>query len=301
MTTFEEKLKAFRERTLPTLIKDAAEIAAIENEVDEVQVEQKDELIECEACPNKIKESQVVTIKMNGNTAKVCKQCAETHQKEYALQQAHIEAEKARKSGERAKEDIEKETEHVVDVDALYTESLAASTTDAERFRKIFTNTIQQKCLGHSVEEIQEMLREAHEVLFDVRAGIQGMLAYRKQLLKDATSEEREKILKSDWLHKPTRIEKTDKVAKKVLSEEEKQERAAEQIIEQMRAKGYNNEKIKAKLELMEIDPPRSFIKAIAPKQPKKSMDEIMIDAMRAKGLSADEIKKRMIAFKGED
>jgi hypothetical protein len=42
-------------------------------------------------------------------------------------------------------------------------------------------------------------------MLFDKRTGIQAKLAYRSELLKDATAEERAKRLKDDWLFKPNK------------------------------------------------------------------------------------------------
>jgi len=95
---------------------------------------------------------------------------------------------------------VEQESDKVLHAETLYTEMLAEKSMDRERFKSVFINTVQSECAGLTLDQIEESIRRDHEVLFDKRTGIQAKLAYRAELLKDATAEERAKRLKDDWL-----------------------------------------------------------------------------------------------------
>jgi len=100
---------------------------------------------------------------------------------------------------------VEQESDKVLHAETLYTEMLAEKSMDRERFKSVFINTVQSECAGLTLDQIEESIRRDHEVLFDKRTGIQAKLAYRAELLKDATAEERAKRLKDDWLFKPAK------------------------------------------------------------------------------------------------
>jgi len=100
---------------------------------------------------------------------------------------------------------VEQESDKVLHAETLFTEMLAEKSMDRERFKSVFINTVQSECAGLTLDQIEESIRRDHEVLFDKRTGIQAKLAYRAELLKDATAEERAKRLKDDWLFKPAK------------------------------------------------------------------------------------------------
>lgn len=102
-------------------------------------------------------------------------------------------------------EDVQRDSERVLNAEALFDEIVNDKLADRERFKLVFINTIQQDCAGKSLDEIEASIRRDHEMLFDTRTGIQAKLAYRSELLKDATAEERAKRLKDDWLFKPSK------------------------------------------------------------------------------------------------
>lgn len=103
-------------------------------------------------------------------------------------------------AGKVADTHVEQESDKVLHAETLYTEMLAEKSMDRERFKSVFINTVQSECAGLTLDAIEESIRRDHEVLFDKRTGIQAKLAYRAELLKDATAEERAKRLKDDWL-----------------------------------------------------------------------------------------------------
>jgi hypothetical protein len=119
--------------------------------------------------------------------------------------EADVEAERALMRAAADPEDVEKASEKTLNAEALFTESLAEKSMDRDRFKAVFINTVQQECAGLTLDQIEESIRRDHEMLFDKRTGIQAKLAYRAELLKDATAEERAKRLKDDWLFKPNK------------------------------------------------------------------------------------------------
>jgi hypothetical protein len=102
-------------------------------------------------------------------------------------------------------ENIEAASDKMLNAEALFSESLAEKSLDRDRFKAVYMNTVKIRCNGLTLEQVEENIRRDHDVLFDTRTGIQAQLAYRAELLKDATAEERAKRLKDDWLFKPAK------------------------------------------------------------------------------------------------
>ena len=147
-------------------------------------------------------------------------------------------------------ENVEKASEKMLTAEALFTESLAEKSMDRDRFKAVFINTVQQECAGLTLEQIEDSIRRDHEVLFDKRTGIQVKLAYRSELLKDATAEERAKRLKDDWLFKPAKkvaAEKTTGTSAKTTSKKPAFDPAAA-MRAALKAQGKTDEQIKTAL-----------------------------------------------------
>ena len=123
---------------------------------------------------------------------------------------------------------------------------------DPERFKEVYINVINQECIGRNRAQIEESIRKDHEMLFDKRAGIQAKLAFRQELLKSASAEERAAALKEDWLVKPLRAKAASAKAKSESSKSSGQPRAKIDPIESMRkallAKGMSPEKVERKI-----------------------------------------------------
>ena len=111
-------------------------------------------------------------------------------------------------------ENIEAASDKMLNAEALFSESMAEKSMDRERFKAVYMNTVKVECAGLTLDQIENSIRQDHEVLFDKRTGIQAKLAYRAELLKDATAEERAKRLKDDWLFKPAKKVAESKSAK---------------------------------------------------------------------------------------
>jgi len=147
-------------------------------------------------------------------------------------------------------ENVEKASEKMLTAEALFTESLAEKSMDRDRFKAVFINTVQQECAGLTLEQIEDSIRRDHEVLFDKRTGIQAKLAYRSELLKDATAEERAKRLKDDWLFKPAKkvaAEKTTGTSAKTASKKPAFDPAAA-MRTALKAQGKTDEQVKTAL-----------------------------------------------------
>ena len=125
--------------------------------------------------------------------------------------EAMVEAD--RQIVKKAESDVEAASDKMLNAEALFTESLAEKSMDRDRFKAVFINTVQQECAGLTLDQIEESIRRDHEMLFDKRTGIQAKLAYRAELLKDATAEDRAKRLKDDWLFKPAKKVKAETTA----------------------------------------------------------------------------------------
>lgn len=170
-----------------------------------------------------------------------------------------------RKVGQKAIDALESEA---IFSENQYLADQFKDTDKKEQFKKIFTQVVQQSCLGKTIDEIDEMLREHHEMLFDTRSGIQALFAFRKELLKDVTADERAKRLKDDWLHKPSKRAVTEGRAKpKVKTErsvsstdEPKARKQKFTMFETMRnglmtMKGMTKEEAEARLKAKGIEP----------------------------------------------
>jgi hypothetical protein len=143
---------------------------------------------------------------------------------------------------------VEQESDKVLHAETLYTEMLAEKSMDRERFKSVFINTVQSECAGLTLDQIEESIRRDHEVLFDKRTGIQAKLAYRAELLKDATAEERAKRLKDDWLFPKKQLSqssspKTSSSSKSSASKKPAFDPAAA-IKASLKAKGLSDEAI---------------------------------------------------------
>ena len=166
-------------------------------------------LLTCEACPNTVKTLHKF------KTMNLCKTC---YDKELNLPpivpgdmgqpqtvtEQFIEAD--RRLGNAV---VGEAAAKFVNAESLLTEEVLSTTIDRERFMEIFSTKVNQYCIGKNRQEIEDAIVKDHIMLFDIRAGIQAMLAYRTELLKDETAEERAKALKEDWLYKPAKTRAT--------------------------------------------------------------------------------------------
>lgn len=158
-------------------------------------------------------------------------------------------------SKEVVNSNVEAATDKMLNAEMLFTESLAEKSMDRERFKAVFINTVQAECAGLTLEEIEESIRRDHEMLFDKRTGIQAKLAYRAELLKDATAEERAKRLKDDWLFKPNKKTAEEKKASGTSGASKSKKPAFDPaaamratLTARFKAKGLSDEEVKAKV-----------------------------------------------------
>lgn len=172
----------------------------------------KDKLLECEGCPALVKVLHTIKSK-NGKESRLCKTCFDASFNlppivPGDMSQPQTPTEQVVEADRRLANGIV-EAQKYVKAESLLTEDVLSATIDRERFMEIFTNKINAFCIGKTRQEIEDCIIQDHIALFDTRAGIQAMLAYRAELLKDETAEERAKALKEDWLYKPIKTRAT--------------------------------------------------------------------------------------------
>ena len=163
------------------------------------------------------------------------------------LLEADIEADRI--VGRKAESDaLEKETERILNGEAIYIETMAANSYDKDRFYRIFVDVINQKFLGKNLDETEQIIQDMHQALFDLRTGIQAGMKFREQLLKDEDADKRAERLKKDWLFKPKSASK-EKKASSPKSEKKPAKTMFETMRDSMMAlKGISKEEAETKL-----------------------------------------------------
>lgn len=149
-------------------------------------------------------------------------------------------------------EGVEKHTDKALNSEALLSESLMEHSMDRERFKKVFINTVQLKCAGKTIDEIEEILIRDHEMLFDLRTGIQAELAYRAELMKDMDAQERAERMKMDFLFKPAKEAKAAREKAERSSKPKTQMSMVDRMRAAMKAKGLDEAVINERLKMFE-------------------------------------------------
>jgi len=124
--------------------------------------------------------------------------------------QVHDEAEAKIGKAQIEQEELKRQSDVVLNAEALFIESLGERSDDRdELFKTTFVNKIQE-VVGLNLDEIRDRILAAQRVIYDNRVGIQAWLAYRGEVLKEASSEERQKRLKEDFAFKAPKTAKAN-------------------------------------------------------------------------------------------
>lgn len=148
-------------------------------------------------------------------------------------------------------EKLVQKSDVVLNAEALFYELSGDQTVDdREVFKQVFIARI-NGALGLNLDQIRDQILAAHQVIYNERIGIQALLAYRAELLKDASSEEREKRLKEDFKFKPAKTPKAGngEVKEKKAKSDKKEDPFAQMrrtMIDKFKAKGKTAEEAAA-------------------------------------------------------
>ena len=105
-------------------------------------------------------------------------------------------------------EALVKKSDIVLNAEALFYELNGDQTVDdREVFKQVFIARI-NGALGLNLDQIRDQILAAHQVIYNERIGIQALIAYRSELLKDVSSDELQKRLKEDFKFKPAKTAK---------------------------------------------------------------------------------------------
>lgn len=122
--------------------------------------------------------------------------------------QVHDDAEAAIGKAAIEQEELQRQSSVVLNAEALFIETFGEKSEDRdELFKKVFASKISE-VVGLNLDEIRDKILDAQRVIYDSRVGIQAWLAYRGEVLKDASSEERQKRLKEDFQFKAPKVDK---------------------------------------------------------------------------------------------
>lgn len=102
--------------------------------------------------------------------------------------------------GVNEQQDLEKRSQIVLNAEAMFYEMIDSKIEDTESYRQVFMRTIDDVAGKQlSLDAIKERIVAAHKVLFDTRGEVQALLAYRAEMLKDASAEEQKRRMKEDF------------------------------------------------------------------------------------------------------